>query len=102
MPDKISICKCAAHTNDKSFISTGNARADMAVDQTEDNTKAPVAHKLTLILTFLLVYRACSLFPQELRKTTGRHQAAALLMASGDPLLERPVYPNISFNIMLS
>lgn len=40
LPDKISICKCAAHTNDKSFISTGNARADMAVDQTEDNTKS--------------------------------------------------------------
>lgn len=40
LPDKISICKCAAHTNDKSFISTGNARADMAVDQPEDNTKS--------------------------------------------------------------
>ncbi len=23
LPDKVAICKCAAHTNDKSFISTG-------------------------------------------------------------------------------
>ncbi len=30
LPDKVAICKCAAHTNDKSFISTGNARADAA------------------------------------------------------------------------
>ncbi len=30
LPDKVAICKCAAHTNDKSFISTGNARADVA------------------------------------------------------------------------
>ncbi len=29
LPDKVAICKCAAHTNDKSFISTGNARADV-------------------------------------------------------------------------
>ncbi len=30
LPDKVAICKCTAHTNDKSFISTGNARADAA------------------------------------------------------------------------
>ena len=30
LPDEIAICKRAAHINDKSFISTGNARADMA------------------------------------------------------------------------
>ncbi len=30
LPDEVAICKCAAHTNDKSFISTGNARADAA------------------------------------------------------------------------
>ncbi len=30
LPDKVAICKCAAHTNDKSFISTGNVRADAA------------------------------------------------------------------------
>ncbi len=30
LPDKVAICKCAAHTNDKRFISTGNARADTA------------------------------------------------------------------------
>ncbi len=30
LPDKIAICKCAAHTNNKDFISTGNTRADAA------------------------------------------------------------------------
>ncbi len=30
LPDEVAICKCAAHTNDNSFISTGNARADAA------------------------------------------------------------------------
>ncbi len=28
--DEVAICKCAAHTKDRSFISTGNARADAA------------------------------------------------------------------------
>ncbi len=31
LPDKIAICKCAAHTTNKDFVSTGNARADTAV-----------------------------------------------------------------------
>ncbi|XP_048009377.1 protein NYNRIN-like [Megalobrama amblycephala] len=30
LPKQLAICKCAAHTNNKDFISTGNARADMA------------------------------------------------------------------------
>ncbi len=30
LPDKIAICKCAAHTTNKDFVSTGNARADAA------------------------------------------------------------------------
>ncbi len=30
LPDKIAICKCAAHTTNKDFVSTGNARADTA------------------------------------------------------------------------
>ncbi len=30
LPDKVAICKCAAHTNNKDFVSAGNARADAA------------------------------------------------------------------------
>ncbi len=30
LPDKIAICKCAAHTNNKDFVSTGNTRTDAA------------------------------------------------------------------------
>ncbi len=30
LPDKIAICKCAAHTTNKDFVSTGNASADAA------------------------------------------------------------------------
>ncbi len=42
------VCKCAAHTNDKSFISTGNARADAAAkaaaaQETKETTCALVS-----------------------------------------------------------
>ncbi len=30
LPDKVAVCKCAAHTRNKDFVSTGNARADAA------------------------------------------------------------------------
>lgn len=30
LPKQLAICKCAAHTKNKDFISTGNTRADMA------------------------------------------------------------------------
>ncbi len=30
LPDKIAICKCAAHTTNRDFVSTGNVRADVA------------------------------------------------------------------------
>ncbi len=48
LPDKVAICKCAAHTNDKSFISTGNARADVvakaaATQETKETTCALVS-----------------------------------------------------------
>ncbi len=48
LPDKVAICKCAAHTNDKSFISTGNARADaaakaVAAQETKETTCALVS-----------------------------------------------------------
>ncbi len=48
LPDKVAICKCAAHTNDKSFISTGNARADAAAkaaaaQETKETTCALVS-----------------------------------------------------------
>ncbi len=41
LPDKIAICKCAAHITNKDFVSTGNARADAsakdaAAKQTKD------------------------------------------------------------------
>ncbi len=31
LPDKVAVCKCVAHTRNKDFVSTGNARADAAV-----------------------------------------------------------------------
>ncbi len=34
LPVKIAICKCAAHTTNRDFVSTGNARADMAAKDT--------------------------------------------------------------------
>ncbi len=48
LPDKVAICKCAAHTNNKSFISTGNARADAAAkaaaaQETKETTCALVS-----------------------------------------------------------
>ncbi len=48
LPDKVAICKCAAHTNDKSFISTGNGRADAAAkaaaaQETKETTCALVS-----------------------------------------------------------
>ncbi len=48
LPDKVAICKCAAHTNDKSFISTGNVRADVAAkaaaaQETKETTCALVS-----------------------------------------------------------
>ncbi len=48
LPDKVAICKCAAHTNDKRFISTGNARADAAAkaaaaQETKETTCALVS-----------------------------------------------------------
>ncbi len=48
LPDEVAICKCAAHTNDKSFISTGNARADAAAkaaaaQETKETTCALVS-----------------------------------------------------------
>ncbi len=48
LPDKVAICKCAAHTNDKSFISTGNVRADAAAkaaaaQETKETTCALVS-----------------------------------------------------------
>ncbi len=48
LPDKVAICKCAAHTNDKSFISTGNTRADAAAkaaaaQETKETTCALVS-----------------------------------------------------------
>ncbi len=48
LPDKVAICKCAAHTNDKNFISTGNARADVAAkaaaaQETKETTCALVS-----------------------------------------------------------
>ncbi len=48
LPDKVAICKCAAHTNDKGFISTGNARADAAAkaaaaQETKETTCALVS-----------------------------------------------------------
>ncbi len=48
LPDKVAICKCAAHTNDKSFISTGNLRADAAAkaaaaQETKETTCALVS-----------------------------------------------------------
>ncbi len=40
LPDKIAICKCAAHTTNKDFVSTGNARADAdAKDAAAKQTK---------------------------------------------------------------
>ncbi len=48
LPDKVAICKCAAHTNDKRFISTGNVRADAAAkaaaaQETKETTCALVS-----------------------------------------------------------
>ncbi len=48
LPDKVAICKCAAHTNDKSVISTGNVRADAAAkaaaaQETKETTCALVS-----------------------------------------------------------
>ncbi len=48
LPDEVAICKCAAHTNDISFISTGNARADaaakaVAAQETKETTCALVS-----------------------------------------------------------
>ncbi len=43
LPDEVAICKCAAHTDDKSFISTGNARADAAAQETKETTCALVS-----------------------------------------------------------
>ncbi len=44
LPDKVAICKCAVHTNDKSFISTGNVRAKAAAAQeTKETTCALVS-----------------------------------------------------------
>ncbi len=34
LPVKIAICKCAAHTINRDFVSTGNARADVAAKDT--------------------------------------------------------------------
>ncbi len=40
LPDKIAICKCAAHTTNKAFVSIRNARADAAAkDATAKQTK---------------------------------------------------------------
>ncbi len=43
LPEKVAICKCAAHTNDKRFISTGNVRADAAARETKETTCALVS-----------------------------------------------------------
>ncbi len=74
LPDKVAICKCAAHTNDKSFISTGNARADVAA-------KAAAA--------------------QETKETTCA--LVSVTNPDISPCLQRfLVCPNTSFSIMLS
>ncbi len=48
LPDEVAICKCAAHTNDKGFISTGNGKADAAAkaaaaQETKETTCALVS-----------------------------------------------------------
>ncbi|XP_068070220.1 uncharacterized protein isoform X2 [Danio rerio] len=43
LPDKLAICKCAAHTNNKDSVSVGNSRADgaakVAASQDKDNSE---------------------------------------------------------------
>ncbi len=78
LPDKVAICKCAAHTNDKSFISTGNVRADAAAkaaaaQETKETTCALVSVTNPDISPCLQV---CSLFPQEQKNNNGGRLAA--------------------------
>ncbi len=78
LPDKVAICKCAAHTNDKRFISTGNVRADAAAkaaaaQETKETTCALVS------VTNPDVYKVCRLFSTgaEKNKNGGRLAAAS-------------------------
>lgn len=101
LPDKIAIFKCAAHTNDKSFTSTGNARADMAEDQNEDNSKRATCAQVDINLYISPCLQSMQSFSTGAEKK--QLEGIRLFIACGDPLLERPVFPNISFlNIMLS
>ncbi len=53
LPDKIAICKCAAHTTNKDFVSTGNARADAAAkDAAAKQSKHTVGLKIVFKCLF--------------------------------------------------
>ncbi len=79
LPDKVAICKCAAHTNDKSFISTGNVRADAAAkaaaaQETKETTCALVSvtnPDISPCLQSMLTF-----FPQEQKNNNGGRLAA--------------------------
>ncbi len=80
LPDEVAICKCAGHTNDKSFISTGNARADAAAkaaaaQETKETSCALVSVTNPDISPCLQV---CRLFPQEQKKQKWRSSGCSL------------------------
>ncbi len=75
---KVATCKCAAHTNDRSFISTGNVRADAAAkaaaaQETKETTCALVSVTNSDISPCL---QSMQLFPQEQKNNNGGRLAA--------------------------
>ncbi len=104
LPDKVAICKCAAHTNDKSFISTGNARADAAAkaaaaQETKETTCALVSVTNPDISPCL---QSMQSFSTGAEKQRWRSSGCSLRGVYGWVLMTFLVCPNTSFSIMLS
>ncbi len=105
LPDKVAICKCAAHTNDKSFISTGNVRADAAAkaaaaQETKETTCALVSVTNPDISPCLQSMQ--SFFHRSRKNNNGGRLAAVSGGVYGWVLMTFLVCPNTSFSIMLS
>ncbi len=104
LPDKVAICKCAAHTNDKSFISTGNARADAAAkaaaaQETKETTCALVSVTNPDISPCLQSMQSFSTGAEKQRwRSSGCSLRGGVWMSVDDI----PCLPKHSFSIMLS
>ncbi len=106
LPDKIAICKCAAHTTNKDFISTGNARADAAAKdavakqrkETECTLLSETDPDISSSLQGMQAF-ASGVERNKLKKCGCRMTDGVWMSGDGKPCLPRHFFPHYAKSI---